>query len=111
MDGAGLPQNSIDEIQGYFKDLFAIFKDVHTGCNSCDMVPSGRRLQGLISSRFLPLRGVGAPAPYAKYFLTSFTLISKMIKFDLSGADFRRQAEKVEPCVKMPHSGADSSTF
>ena len=24
----GLPRNSIDEIQGYFNDLFAIFKDV-----------------------------------------------------------------------------------
>ncbi len=35
--------------------------------------------------------------PYAKYFLTTFTLISEMIKFDLSGADFSPRAEKLEP--------------
>ena len=37
------------------------------------------------------------PTPSAIYFLTSFTLISKMIKFDLSGADFSPRAEKLEP--------------
>ncbi len=57
-----------------------------------DRVPSGRRLQGLISSHFYPY-----PPPYAKYFLTRFTLISEMIKFDLSGADFGPRAEKLEP--------------
>ncbi len=30
----GLPGNSIDKIQGYFKDLFAISKDIQTGLNS-----------------------------------------------------------------------------
>ncbi len=43
---------------------------------------------------FLPL----LPA-YAKYFLTRFTLISKMIKFDLSGTDFSLRAEKLETYI------------
>ncbi len=45
----------------------------------------------LISSHFYPC------PPYAKCFLTRFTLISKMIKFDLSWADFSPWAEKLEP--------------
>ncbi len=45
---------------------------------------------------FLPL--ATPPHPHhAKYFLTTFTLISEKIKFDLSGADFSPRAEKLEP--------------
>ena len=40
------------------------------------------------------------PPSCAKYFLIRFTLISKMTKFDLSGADFSPRAEKLEPCCK-----------
>ncbi len=58
-------------------------------------VPSGRRLQGLISSYLYPY-----PPPTVKHVLTRLTLISEMIKFDLSGADFSPRAEKLEPWTR-----------
>ena len=52
---------------------------------------AGDGFRGWFQAIFTPI------PPYAKYFLITFTLISKMIKFDLSGADFSQWAEKLEP--------------
>ncbi len=54
------------------------------------------KASGADIKQFLPL-----PHPYSKYFLTRFTLISEMIKFDLLGADFSPPAEKLEPWYSL----------
>ncbi len=39
------------------------------------------------------------PPPHVDIFLNGFTLISRMIKFGLSGAEFSPRAERLAPCL------------